>query len=64
MSQRFIKPAKEDLVIPRPDQQFRPLAKDGEWVADSLFWRRRIADGDCIEVEPVIEKASTEGEDK
>lgn len=55
MAQRFLKPAEEGGIIPRPDQFYRPLAKDGEWVPDSAYYRRRLFEGSCVEVEQKVE---------
>lgn len=52
----FLKP-KAGLKIPRPDNG-RELKAEGEEVIHSTFWRRRIADGDVIEVEGKVSEAS------
>lgn len=44
----FLKPASEELVIPRPDQFNRALAKTGEMCPNNHYYRRRLADGDCV----------------
>lgn len=48
----FVKPAAEGTVVRQYDHDMRPLANDGEWVADSNFWRARILNGDVVEAPP------------
>lgn len=52
----FLKP-KEGLKIPRPDNG-RVLKAEGEIVEHSTFWRRRISDGDVIEVQGKVPETS------
>lgn len=48
MESFFIKP-KEGLLIRRPDNK-KFLNPEGESVPKNMFWLRRIADGDVIEI--------------
>ena len=48
----FVKPPFEGAVINQPDRDMRPLSADGEWVADTLLWRRMIINGDVVEATP------------
>lgn len=45
-----LKPARPDLIVRNPEGGFAPLARDGETVADTDYWRRRLRDGDVIEI--------------
>ena len=49
----FIKPAKENLII-RDPKTFEILPSDGKEISQSdanfFYWKRRILDGDVIEV--------------
>lgn len=49
----FLKPALDDAgkskVVPDPQNDFRPLAGDGEWKPLTNYWVRRLRDGDVIE---------------
>jgi hypothetical protein len=56
----FLKPASEELVIPRPDQFNRALSKTGEMCPNNHYYRRRLADGDCVVVEQIIVNGITE----
>ncbi|MHA6161619.1 DUF2635 domain-containing protein [Pseudomonas sichuanensis] len=52
MTQQFIKPASEDLVVRRPDN-FKRLPADGDTVTWSPFWQKRLDDGSIVKAEPV-----------
>ncbi|MGD9657098.1 MAG: DUF2635 domain-containing protein [Methylocystis sp.] len=45
-----VKPAREGAIVRRPESNMRPLDPDGEEVPDNLFWRRRLLNGDVVEV--------------
>jgi hypothetical protein len=49
----FIKPARENLIV-RDPQTFEPLPSEGKEVGNTNFfyWKRRILDGDVIEISP------------
>jgi hypothetical protein len=53
----FVKPAK-GLVVPRPDNG-RVLKEEGEWVKQSTYWRRRIADGDVLVDDKAVDKSES-----
>lgn len=63
MAQRFLKPA-EGANIPRPDQFYRALSKDGEWVPDNLYYRRRLEEGSCVEVKEQSTEIVKEGDEQ
>lgn len=46
----FVKPKIPGDMIRIPERDMRPLSQDGEVVADSQFWFRRVLFGDVIEV--------------
>lgn len=46
----FVKPKIPGDLIRIPERDMRPLAQDGEVVADSQFWFRRVLFGDVVEV--------------
>ena len=46
----FVKPAAPGAIVRQPDRGMRPLAQEGEWVADNAFWRRRLAAGAVVQV--------------
>ncbi len=60
MSKLFVKPAVEGAMVRQPDRDMTPLSQDGAWVADTMFWRRRILLGDVVEAEPPTEGAAVE----
>ena len=47
-------------ILKDPLNAFRPLLPEGSPVEDSAYWRRRINDGDAIEVKPEIEAPAVE----
>lgn len=51
MSQRTIKPAREGLIVRRPENG-TPLRIEGEAVDWSAYWQRRLNDGDVVFVVP------------
>ena len=58
----FIKPARENLIV-RDPQTFEILPNEGKEVgtANLFYWKRRIIDGDVIEVKAeVISETLTE----
>lgn len=55
----FIKPAVEGAVVYQNDRDMRPLDAAGEWVADTLLWRRLILNGDVVETAPPDEAKSS-----
>lgn len=51
----FVKPAKPDLLVANPEAMApmpRHLPVEGAEVPNTEYWRRRIADGDVILVQP------------
>lgn len=56
MTQQFIKPAREDLVVRRPDN-FKRLPTAGDTVTWSPFWQKRLDDGSVVKAEPVPKNA-------
>lgn len=46
----FVRPKIPGDLIRIPERDMRPLAQDGEVVADSQFWFRRVLFGDVVEV--------------
>ena len=50
MNTRFLKPAKGLLV--RIEDCTRHMFADGENIAMTAYWRRRLKDGDVIEAKP------------
>lgn len=52
MTQQFIKPAREDLVVRRPDN-FKRLPATGDTVTWSPFWQKRLDEGSIVKAEPV-----------
>ena len=39
-------------IVPDPQQNFRPLAADGEWKPATPYWHRRLRDGDVVAAAP------------
>lgn len=56
-----VKPAKPDLIVRRPASPYNPLPAEGAEVPDEQYWRRRLACGDVVRVEPVKATTSKEG---
>lgn len=54
-----VRPAREDLLVRNPDNAMQPLAKAGEIVPDTEYWRRRLKDGDVVAVKPEAKTASS-----
>ena len=51
----FVKPSKPDLLVANPEALAplpRHLPAEGAEVVESEYWRRRIAHGDVILVQP------------
>ena len=47
----FIKPTSPDVRVPDPAQQGTPgywLPAEGREVEDSMYWQRRLIDGDVV----------------
>ena len=56
----FVKPAKPDLLVANPEAMApmpRHLPVEGAEVPDTEYWRRRIAHGDVILVQPEAAQA-------
>jgi hypothetical protein len=53
-----VRPSHADLLVRNPDAGMKPLAKDGEAVPDTEYWRRRLKDGDVVEVKPETKPAA------
>ncbi|WP_445157405.1 DUF2635 domain-containing protein [Halomonas sp. E14] len=51
MTKRFIKPAREGLVVRQP-LNGRPLPAEGAEVDWSGYWARRMADGSVVKAKP------------
>jgi hypothetical protein len=49
-------PGRENLLVRNPDNAMQPLAKAGETVPDTAYWRRRLKDGDVVEVKAAESK--------
>jgi hypothetical protein len=48
----FLKPASPDIRVPDPSQQGTPgywLPGEGREVESSMYWARRLIDGDVVE---------------
>jgi hypothetical protein len=53
-----IKPAKENLIVRMPEKNNQPLPATGCEVPDNNYWRRRLHDGDVVQIEaPAVVKA-------
>jgi hypothetical protein len=62
MSTRYIKPARPDLVVRKPDRTV--LAAAGETVTWTPYWQRRLGDGDVVEARsPAPSKSRTKAEE-
>ncbi len=51
----FIKPTSADVKVPDPDQVGTPgywIPAEGREVVPSLYWTRRLIDGDIVEADP------------
>jgi Protein of unknown function (DUF2635) len=62
MKQLFVKPGEGtsgQLVRPRHPHTKQPLSVEGEYWDDNVFTRRRLKDGDIVEVEPPAQKTSS-----
>lgn len=53
-----VKPA-EGLTVLNPDRDMRPLDPKGEEVPRSMYWLRRLRDGDVVEITGEPEPAKT-----
>lgn len=42
-------------IYVRPSPHFKSIPEIGEWVEDSEFWQRRLADGDVEIAKPPAE---------
>ncbi|WP_297012856.1 DUF2635 domain-containing protein [Thalassospira sp.] len=51
MTKRYIKPAREGLVVRQP-QNGKPIPDDGIWVDWSGHWARRKLEGSIVEAKP------------
>lgn len=58
MNKITIKPSRKDLLVPNPDNQNKPLSEDGETVADSRYWKRRLKEGDVVKTKLVTKDTS------
>jgi hypothetical protein len=47
----FLKPAEPAIKVRKPDGAH--LAPEGESLPDTVFWRRRMKDGDVVAARPV-----------
>lgn len=47
----YVKPARSDLVVREPGTMKR-IPAEGQKVANSSYWRRRLAKGDVVEARP------------
>lgn len=57
----YVKPGRPGLLVRKPD--YRPLHAGGEWVASSVFWRRRLRAGDVVEAKPPKPEAKAKAKD-
>lgn len=44
----FVTPLEGKTLL-NPDNLHQPLKAEGEWVPDSIFWRRRVIHGDVVQ---------------
>jgi transposase len=51
VTKRYIKPARQGLVVRQP-QNGQPLPQEGAWVDWSGHWIRRKAEGSIVEATP------------
>ncbi len=51
----YVKPARPGSLVLQPDRDMRPLAPEGEVVADSRFWRMCLLHGDVTLIQPSTE---------
>jgi len=51
----FVKPAADGLVVPDPDTH-RSLKAEGEWKPETMYWVRRLRDGDVVEATGPVER--------
>ncbi len=58
MTQKIIRPAQAGAIVRRPDNT-RPLAAKGEPVDWSVYWQRRLGDGDIELVPNSVQEAPT-----
>ena len=47
---KIVKPAHKDLIVPNPENKNKPIAVDGEKVEVTRYIKRRLKDGDLVEV--------------
>lgn len=50
-NQRYVKPARQGLVVRRPHNA-RPLPAEGDWVEWTSYWMRRMAEGSVVKATP------------
>lgn len=60
MTKRYIKPAREGLVVRQPHNG-HPLPANGAWVDWCGHWMRRLADGSIVDAKPATTKAKPDG---
>ncbi len=53
-----VRPRHADLLVRNPDNSMAPLAVAGETVPDNEYWRRRLKDGDVLEVKAEAKPAA------
>lgn len=51
MNKVLIQPAR-GLLVPNPQNNFKPLPPEGAEVELDRYWKRRLADGDVSQVKP------------
>ena len=54
----YVKPARSDLVVREPGTMKR-IPAEGQKVANSSYWRRRLAKGDVVEARPPAKPKSS-----
>lgn len=60
MPQAFLKPANEKLKVRKPDTG-EYLSAEGEHVELTSYWRRRMKDGDVIDIKPARKSTTAKG---
>lgn len=46
MNTVFVQPTRPDVLVPNPQDDYKPLSVEGAEVPDDRYWKRRLADGD------------------
>lgn len=59
MTNLYVKPAKEGVIVRLPWRPSQPIPAEGMNVPDTSFIRRRIARGDLVRCQPTKKAAPT-----